>query len=125
SYGGMFPLPSDFFSILLGVRAGRVFGCESSKRVQTEEPNSQTPQEIRTRSQNRPTDARFIKLERLLAVGGLGEQHPYAGLATQLAQHRQRRRLLALLRPNRRPPAQTVRRALPHLVAYGSTNKYR
>ena len=38
-------------------------------------------------------------LERLLAVGGLGEQHPHAGLSTQRAQHRQRRRLLALLRP--------------------------
>jgi len=25
----------------------------------------------------------------------------------------------------RRPPVQTVRRPLPHLVAYGSTNKYR
>src|SRR5262249_55415363 len=33
-------------------------------------------------------------LERLLAVGGLGEQHPHAGLSTQPAQqHRQRRRL--------------------------------
>jgi hypothetical protein len=38
-------------------------------------------------------------LERLLAVGGLGEQHPHAGLSTQRAQHRQRRRILALLRP--------------------------
>src|SRR3989442_9005639 len=38
-------------------------------------------------------------LERLLAVRGLGEQHPHAGLSTQRAQHRQRRRLLALLRP--------------------------
>src|SRR5438094_7359702 len=35
-------------------------------------------------------------LERLLAVGGVGEQHPHAGLSTQRAQ---RRRLLALLRP--------------------------
>ena len=42
-------------------------------------------------------------LERLLAVGGLGEQHPHAGLSTQRAQHRQRRRLLALLRA--KPPA--------------------
>src|SRR5216684_2287715 len=41
-------------------------------------------------------------LERLLAVGGLGEQNPDAGLATQRDQHRQRR-LLALLRP--KPPA--------------------
>src|SRR2546427_13167760 len=30
-------------------------------------------------------------LERLLAVGGLGEQHPHAGLSTQRAQHCQRR----------------------------------
>ena len=37
--------------------------------------------------------------ERLLAVGGLGEQHPHAGLSTQRAQHRQRRRLLV------KPPA--------------------
>src|SRR6202162_2370613 len=40
-------------------------------------------------------------LDRLLAVGGLGEQHPQAGLSTQRAQHRQRRRRLALLRPNK------------------------
>ena len=37
-------------------------------------------------------------LERFLAVGGLGGQHLHAGLSTQRAQHRQRRRLLALLR---------------------------
>jgi hypothetical protein len=42
-------------------------------------------------------------LERLLAVGGLGERHPHADLSTERAQHRQRRRLLAPLRP--KPPA--------------------
>src|SRR5258708_5212654 len=42
-------------------------------------------------------------LERLLAVGGLGEQHSHAGLSPQRAQHRQCRCLLALLRPE--PPA--------------------
>src|SRR2546428_2251066 len=56
-------------------------------------------------------------LERLLAVGGLGEQHPHAGLSTQRAQHRQRRRLLALLRP--KPPAvrgqvRRIGQRLPH-----------
>src|SRR5713226_4792955 len=60
-------------------------------------------------------------LERLLAVGGLGEQHPHAGLSTQRAQHRQRRRLLALLRPKQ--PA--VRgQALAGVACRRRQNKY-
>src|SRR3989442_12401005 len=60
-------------------------------------------------------------LERLLAVGGIGEQHPHAGLSTQRAQHRQRRRLLALLRP--KPPA--VRgQALAGVACRGRQKKY-
>src|SRR6266851_2044968 len=105
-------------------------------------------------------------LERLLAVGALGEQHPHAGLSTQLAHianvassrsydlnsrrcavrrspawpaggARRSTRApqstpVAAAQPHAsgpsscgRPPVQSVRRPLRHLVACGSTNKYR
>ena len=78
-------------------------------------------QAVRNAGANTWSSSALGVLERLLAVGGLGEQHPHAGLSTQRAQHRQRRRLLALLRP--KPPA--VRgQALPGVACRRRHKKY-
>src|SRR5437763_11933422 len=60
-------------------------------------------------------------LERLLAVGGLGERHPHAGLSTQRAQHLQRRRFLALLQPK---PAAVRGQALAGAACRRHQKKY-